>query len=153
MGTGGGGAATGGGAAGAALPSPKYRLRSYAFTTNCLKTSTGSPGFGRPPCPGGGALASHVARQTSFPACFISKTSAVVQELIVSDLHRWEMAWWLVLHKSQTNVLYLIHTVEKPNFFWVPLRQCVYEEWIVRDDKRRNKKNQLGNTNNPFLTS
>ena len=90
---------------------------------NLLKTFTSSPSRGRPPVPMGGALANHVRRATSLPpppASVRLWTSAAVQELMVSDLHRWEIAVWPALHMLQTNVLYFMQMVLKPNFFSVP---------------------------------
>ena len=60
---------------------------------NDLYTSIEDPGAGRPFCPGGGADANHVARARSFPPTVrICKISPSVQELMVNDLHRCEMA-------------------------------------------------------------
>jgi hypothetical protein len=39
---------------------------------------------------------------------------------MVSDLHRWEMAWCEVLQELQTKVRYLMQTVEKPYLEVVP---------------------------------
>jgi hypothetical protein len=71
----------------------------------------------------GGALASHVRLAMSLPpppASVRLVTSAAVQLDIVSDLHLWLIAVWPALHMLQTNVLYFMQMVEKPNFFSVP---------------------------------
>jgi hypothetical protein len=77
--------------------------------------------LGRPCCPGGGAVANHVARATSLPPIRSScATSSTVHADMVRLLQRCEMAWCDDLHSLQTNVRNFIQTVPNPNFLTRP---------------------------------
>ena len=68
-------------------------------------------------------MPNHTLRALSFPPVLwldSANTSPDVHELIVSDLHRCDTAWWADLQVLQTKVLYLMHTVEKPYLECVP---------------------------------